>query len=292
MQQLLYDEAPYHVLFYDAALSAWRTDQFGGWPLSPEKGGLPFFAYGTAGYDYLTGTAAAAPSPSASAARVRGGLAGCVAGRGRHDARAERVDRQLDHQRERQHPAAGRRDRPRHRGGRRGRRHCAGDGAPPARKSDRGATPIRRRIAITRTDHGVSLPAAPDPPGDADHRRDRRAQLHPVPGDAGVAGADVAQPQPVRAGAGRPPGALGSGPAALPGPVRPVRLDDHPGRLRAVVQVQGPGRDRGHRQSRLADAHPVRSRRADRDRGRPRPGRVQRLETRRCRRLRRQRHRR
>jgi peptide/nickel transport system substrate-binding protein len=72
MQQMLYDDAPYHVLFYDAALSAWRTDRFGGWPLSPTEGGLPFFAYGTAGYDYLTAPVAAAPSaePSASTAPV------------------------------------------------------------------------------------------------------------------------------------------------------------------------------------------------------------------------------
>jgi peptide/nickel transport system substrate-binding protein len=68
MQQILYDQAPYHVLFYDAALSAWRTDKFGGWPLSPKEGGLPFFAYGTAGYDYLTAPQAAAPSAEASAA--------------------------------------------------------------------------------------------------------------------------------------------------------------------------------------------------------------------------------
>ena len=66
MQQILYDQAPYHVLFYDAALSAWRTDRFGGWHLSPEKDGLPFFAYGTAGYDYLTAPVAAVPSASAS----------------------------------------------------------------------------------------------------------------------------------------------------------------------------------------------------------------------------------
>jgi peptide/nickel transport system substrate-binding protein len=63
MQQILYDKAPYHVLFYDAALSAYRTDRFGGWRLSPEKDGLPFFAYGTAGYDYLT---APGPAPTAS----------------------------------------------------------------------------------------------------------------------------------------------------------------------------------------------------------------------------------
>ncbi len=67
MQQILYDQAPYHVLFYDAALSAWRTDRIGGWKLSPEKDGLPFFAYGTAGYDYLAAPGAAAPSASAEA---------------------------------------------------------------------------------------------------------------------------------------------------------------------------------------------------------------------------------
>jgi peptide/nickel transport system substrate-binding protein len=71
MQQILYDKAPYHVLFYDAALSAWRTDRFAGWRLSPEVAGLPFFAYGTAGYDYLTAPEAAVPSvtagPSAAA---------------------------------------------------------------------------------------------------------------------------------------------------------------------------------------------------------------------------------
>jgi peptide/nickel transport system substrate-binding protein len=65
MQQMLYDKAPYHVLFYDAALSAYRTDRFGGWRLSPEEGGLPFFAYGTAGYDYLT---APGPEPTPTAA--------------------------------------------------------------------------------------------------------------------------------------------------------------------------------------------------------------------------------
>jgi peptide/nickel transport system substrate-binding protein len=77
MQQILYDQAPYHVLFYDAALSAWRTDKFGGWPLSPTKDGLPFFAYGTAGYDYLTApqAAVASASPSAAAASPEGSQA-------------------------------------------------------------------------------------------------------------------------------------------------------------------------------------------------------------------------
>ena len=69
MQQLAYDQAPYHILFYDAALHAYRTNRFGGWHLSPEDGGLPFFAYGTPVYDYLTAPAPpATPSPSAAPA--------------------------------------------------------------------------------------------------------------------------------------------------------------------------------------------------------------------------------
>ena len=66
MQQILYDQAPYHVLFYDAALHAYRTDRFGGWKLQPKEGGLPLFAFGTYGYNYLTPPEAAA-SPSAAA---------------------------------------------------------------------------------------------------------------------------------------------------------------------------------------------------------------------------------
>jgi peptide/nickel transport system substrate-binding protein len=68
MQQIAYDQAPYHILFYDAALHAYRTDKFGGWRLSPEEGGLPFFAYGTPVYDLLTAPApAVSPSPSDAA---------------------------------------------------------------------------------------------------------------------------------------------------------------------------------------------------------------------------------
>ena len=46
MQQIVYDEAPYHVLFYDDGLHAYRTDRFGGWKLQPSADGLPFFGYG------------------------------------------------------------------------------------------------------------------------------------------------------------------------------------------------------------------------------------------------------
>ena len=95
MQQLVYDQAPYHILFYDAALHAYRTDKFGGWQLQPTTGGLPFFAYGVPNYNLLTSpvpeatpipsnaapasaapsasTAAASPTPSGSGSSTSGG---------------------------------------------------------------------------------------------------------------------------------------------------------------------------------------------------------------------------
>ena len=72
MQQLAYDQAPYHVLFYDAALHAYRTDKFGGWTLQPTEGGLPFFAYGARDYSLLTAPAAGRdPGALAPGARLR-----------------------------------------------------------------------------------------------------------------------------------------------------------------------------------------------------------------------------
>ena len=202
MQQILYDKAPYHVLFYDAALSAWRTDRFGGWRLSPEEGGLPFFAYGTAGYDYLTApgpepTPTAAASAAAVGSAERGGVAG-----GSRDAGPERLDGRLDDEQRQQHAPARRCDRARHRGRRRRSWRGRGDAARPARRSDRGdvVTSARDLTGIRRWGRATSLRRFLA--GDPDDRRDRRAQLHPVPGDARIAGADVAQPQRSR----RPPG--------------------------------------------------------------------------------------
>ncbi len=65
MQDLIYNEAPYHILFYDANLDAWRTDKFSGWQLQPTENGTPLFGYGSYGYTVLT-VAGAEPSPSAS----------------------------------------------------------------------------------------------------------------------------------------------------------------------------------------------------------------------------------
>lgn len=69
MQNLVYDEAPYHILYYDAELHAYRTDRFGGWTNQPTVGGTPLFGYGSRGYTLLTDASAqpsAAPSADAS----------------------------------------------------------------------------------------------------------------------------------------------------------------------------------------------------------------------------------
>ncbi|HEY8199401.1 MAG TPA: ABC transporter substrate-binding protein, partial [Candidatus Limnocylindrales bacterium] len=68
MQQIMYDEAPYHILFYDYGLHAYRTDRFGGWKLQPSADGLPFFGYGAVNYTELTAPEPeATPTPAASA---------------------------------------------------------------------------------------------------------------------------------------------------------------------------------------------------------------------------------
>jgi peptide/nickel transport system substrate-binding protein len=66
MQNLIYNEAPYDILYYDANLVAYRTDKFAGWVNMPSNG-TPFFSYGTINYTLLTDATAPAPSPSAAA---------------------------------------------------------------------------------------------------------------------------------------------------------------------------------------------------------------------------------
>ena len=51
MQNLIYDEAPYDVLYYDANLDAYRTDRFAGWQNMPSNG-TPLFTYGTLDYTH------------------------------------------------------------------------------------------------------------------------------------------------------------------------------------------------------------------------------------------------
>ncbi len=90
MQDLIYDEAPYDILYYDANLDAYRIDSFAGWQNQPTANGTPLFTYGTLGYTLLTnaatqpsaapsaapaasGGASAAPAPSPSASAEGGG---------------------------------------------------------------------------------------------------------------------------------------------------------------------------------------------------------------------------
>ena len=69
MQNLIYDQAVYDILYYDANLAAYRTDHFGGWQNQPLANGTPLFTYGTLQYTLLTdATAVPSPTPAASAA--------------------------------------------------------------------------------------------------------------------------------------------------------------------------------------------------------------------------------
>jgi peptide/nickel transport system substrate-binding protein len=63
MQNLIYDQAVYDILYYDANLAAYRTDRFGGWQNQPLANGTPLFTYGTLQYTFLT-DATAVPSPT------------------------------------------------------------------------------------------------------------------------------------------------------------------------------------------------------------------------------------
>jgi peptide/nickel transport system substrate-binding protein len=72
MQQIMYDQAPYHILFYDANLHAYRTDRFGGWTNQPTKDGVPLFGYGSHGYWTLTAASAETPPPAETASPAPG----------------------------------------------------------------------------------------------------------------------------------------------------------------------------------------------------------------------------
>jgi peptide/nickel transport system substrate-binding protein len=67
MQNLIYDEAVYDILFYDADLDVYRNDRFAGWQTMPADG-IPFFTYGMLDYTLLTdATAQPSPTPEAPA---------------------------------------------------------------------------------------------------------------------------------------------------------------------------------------------------------------------------------
>ena len=64
IQNYWYDQAPYHILYYDDNLHAYRTDKFGNWQVQP-KTGTPLFAYNNLNYTLLELAADASASPSA-----------------------------------------------------------------------------------------------------------------------------------------------------------------------------------------------------------------------------------
>ena len=67
LQEIFYRDAPYHVLYYDNVLDAYRTDKFAGWVNQPPVGGTPIFGYGYVGYMNLVDAAAPTPAPSVEA---------------------------------------------------------------------------------------------------------------------------------------------------------------------------------------------------------------------------------
>ena len=67
MQEIFYRDAPYHVMYYDSELHAYRTDKFAGWVNQPPANGTPLFGYGPIGYTKLTLASEAAASASVPA---------------------------------------------------------------------------------------------------------------------------------------------------------------------------------------------------------------------------------
>ena len=70
MQNMVYDQAVYDILYYDANLDAYRTDKFAGWRNQPPNG-TPIFSYGDEQYTLLT-DATAVPTPGPSVAATDG----------------------------------------------------------------------------------------------------------------------------------------------------------------------------------------------------------------------------
>jgi peptide/nickel transport system substrate-binding protein len=71
MQQIIYNDAPYHILTNGSELHLYRTDKFANWQLMPPQTGTPFFVMGNLNYTVLT-DASAVPSPAPSASGSAG----------------------------------------------------------------------------------------------------------------------------------------------------------------------------------------------------------------------------
>jgi peptide/nickel transport system substrate-binding protein len=75
MQNLIYDQAVYDILYYDANLDAYRTDRFAGWQNMPSNG-TPLMSYGTLNYTALTDATAAQSAPASAAPAPSTGSSG------------------------------------------------------------------------------------------------------------------------------------------------------------------------------------------------------------------------
>jgi peptide/nickel transport system substrate-binding protein len=82
MQQLFYDAACYHILYYDSELHAMRTDKFTGWTNQPPDSGVPLFGFGYPAYMLLRDANAAPTEGPPTAAPTSGATSGPTAGPG------------------------------------------------------------------------------------------------------------------------------------------------------------------------------------------------------------------
>jgi peptide/nickel transport system substrate-binding protein len=73
MQNVIYDQAPYNILYYENELDVYRNDRFAGWQNMPANG-TPMFTYGDLAYSLLT-DATAKPSPTPAAPSASAGSA-------------------------------------------------------------------------------------------------------------------------------------------------------------------------------------------------------------------------
>ena len=75
MQNLIYDEAPYDVLYYDSDLDVYRNDKFAGWQNMPANG-TPLFSSGDSAVNYTLLTDATAQPSATPEAQAPSGSAG------------------------------------------------------------------------------------------------------------------------------------------------------------------------------------------------------------------------
>ena len=74
MQQIIYHDAPYDILFYSSELQAYRIDKWHGFQLQPRDIGTAFFAFGVE--NYLNIEAGPQPTPTPAPAEASAGSAG------------------------------------------------------------------------------------------------------------------------------------------------------------------------------------------------------------------------